>query len=178
MNATYRHRRRVERLMFGATAGATFATLGVLVFLLGYIAWQGATSLSWSFFTALPAPVGEAPGHELGEADRGAEAERERDRDRDRGRGERPVDEGEGAEAERDRVPRRRPEEAPPEGCPRQRRAPQQHDGDGARDGDHREREGEREGAKRRITEPSRAARPGRRDADRGRGEESGAPRG
>src|SRR5438034_275665 len=58
MNATYRHRRRVERLMFGATAGATFATLGVLVFLLGYIAWQGATSLSWSFFTALPAPVG------------------------------------------------------------------------------------------------------------------------
>ena len=62
MNATYRHRRRVERLMFGATAGATFATLGVLVFLLGYIAWQGATSLSWSFFTALPAPVGEAGG--------------------------------------------------------------------------------------------------------------------
>src|SRR5436190_37860 len=62
MNATYRRRRRVERLMFGATAGTTFATLGVLVFLLGYIAWQGATSLSWSFFTALPAPVGEAGG--------------------------------------------------------------------------------------------------------------------
>jgi phosphate transport system permease protein len=62
MNATYRRRRRVERIMFGATAGATFATLGVLVFLLGYIAWQGATSLSWSFFTALPAPVGEAGG--------------------------------------------------------------------------------------------------------------------
>ena len=62
MNATYRRRRRVERLMFGATAGATVATLGVLVFLLGYIAWQGATSLSWSFFTALPAPVGEAGG--------------------------------------------------------------------------------------------------------------------
>src|SRR5207253_2900631 len=62
--------------------------------------------------------VGEAPGHQLGEADRGAEAERERDRDRDRGGGERPVDEGEGPEAERDRVPRRRPEEAPPEGRP------------------------------------------------------------
>src|SRR5207253_1398851 len=62
MNATYRHRRRVEWVMFGATAAATFATLGVLVFLLGYIAWQGATSLSWSFFTALPAPVGEAGG--------------------------------------------------------------------------------------------------------------------
>src|SRR5207245_1981443 len=48
--------------MFAATASATVATLGVLVFLLGYIAWQGATSLSWSFFTALPAPVGEAGG--------------------------------------------------------------------------------------------------------------------
>src|SRR5437879_1595750 len=62
MNATYRRRRRIERLMFGATATATLLTLGVLVFLLGYIAWQGATSLSWSFFTALPAPVGEAGG--------------------------------------------------------------------------------------------------------------------
>jgi phosphate transport system permease protein len=62
MNATYRRRRRVERLMFGATAAATAATLGVLVFLLGYIAWQGFSALTWSFFTALPAPVGEAGG--------------------------------------------------------------------------------------------------------------------
>ncbi len=62
MTTTYRRRRRIERLMFGATATATLLTLGVLVFLLGYIAWQGATSLSWSFFTALPAPVGEAGG--------------------------------------------------------------------------------------------------------------------
>ena len=62
MTPTYRRRRRIERLMFGATAAATAATLGVLVFLLGYIAWQGASSLSWSFFTALPAPVGEEGG--------------------------------------------------------------------------------------------------------------------
>jgi len=48
--------------MFAATVGATAVTLGVLVFLLGYIAWQGATALSWSFFTNLPAPVGEAGG--------------------------------------------------------------------------------------------------------------------
>jgi phosphate transport system permease protein len=48
--------------MFAATAGATALTLGVLVFLLGYIAWQGASSLSWSFFTRLPAPVGETGG--------------------------------------------------------------------------------------------------------------------
>ena len=48
--------------MFAATVGATGVTLGVLVFLLGYIAWQGASSLSWSFFTHLPAPVGESGG--------------------------------------------------------------------------------------------------------------------
>ena len=48
--------------MFAATVGATAVTLGVLVFLLGYIAWQGASSLSWSFFTNLPAPVGEPGG--------------------------------------------------------------------------------------------------------------------
>jgi phosphate transport system permease protein len=48
--------------MFGITAAATATTLGVLVFLLGYIGWQGASSLSWSFFTQLPAPVGEPGG--------------------------------------------------------------------------------------------------------------------
>jgi phosphate transport system permease protein len=57
-----RRRRRVERIMFGATAAAMFATVGILLFLLGYIAWQGASSLSVSFFTQLPAPVGESGG--------------------------------------------------------------------------------------------------------------------
>jgi phosphate transport system permease protein len=62
MTNAYQRRRRIERLMFGATATATVATLGVLFFLLGYIAWQGASSLSWSFFTRLPTPVGEEGG--------------------------------------------------------------------------------------------------------------------
>jgi len=62
MNGSYRRRRLVERLMFGATALATGAALSVLLFLLGYLAYQGATALSWSFFTRLPAPVGEAGG--------------------------------------------------------------------------------------------------------------------
>ena len=48
--------------MFTATAMATATTLGILVFLLGYIAWQGASSLSLGFFLRLPAPVGEAGG--------------------------------------------------------------------------------------------------------------------
>jgi len=62
MTDVQRRRRRVERFMFGATAAAMVATLGVLLFLLGYIAWQGASSLSLAFFTRLPAPVGEPGG--------------------------------------------------------------------------------------------------------------------
>jgi phosphate transport system permease protein len=52
----------VERVMFAATIAATATALGVLLFLLGYMAYQGAGSLSWSFFTNLPAPVGEEGG--------------------------------------------------------------------------------------------------------------------
>jgi phosphate transport system permease protein len=62
MTDLQRRRRRVERIMFGATAAAMVATLGILLFLLGYIAWQGASSLSLAFFTQLPAPVGEPGG--------------------------------------------------------------------------------------------------------------------
>lgn len=62
MTARYRRRRLVERLMFGATIAAAATTLGVLVFILGYLAYQGATSLSLDFFTRLPAPVGETGG--------------------------------------------------------------------------------------------------------------------
>jgi phosphate transport system permease protein len=62
MTDVQRRRRRVERIMFGATGAAMVTTLGVLLFLLGYIAWQGASSLSLAFFTRLPAPVGEPGG--------------------------------------------------------------------------------------------------------------------
>jgi phosphate transport system permease protein len=60
--ATYRGRLWRERVMFTATAAATVVTVGILLFLLGYLAWQGLSSLSWSFFTSLPAPVGETGG--------------------------------------------------------------------------------------------------------------------
>ncbi len=62
MTAYDLRRRRVERVMFSATMLAATATLGALFFLLGYIAWQGATSVSWTFLTRLPAPVGEPGG--------------------------------------------------------------------------------------------------------------------
>jgi phosphate transport system permease protein len=59
---SYRRRLLVERVMFGATVVAAAGTLSVLFFLLGYLAWQGASSLSLSFFTNLPTPVGEPGG--------------------------------------------------------------------------------------------------------------------
>jgi phosphate transport system permease protein len=58
----YRRRQLVERLMFGLTALATATTLGVLFFLLGFLTYQGASSLSLDFFTRLPTPVGETGG--------------------------------------------------------------------------------------------------------------------
>ncbi len=49
-------------VMFGLTGICTLITAGILFFILGYLVWHGATSLSWSFFTKLPAPVGEVGG--------------------------------------------------------------------------------------------------------------------
>jgi phosphate transport system permease protein len=59
---TLARRRAVERAMFALTGVATALTLGILLFLLGYVAWQGAGAVSLDFFTRLPAPVGEAGG--------------------------------------------------------------------------------------------------------------------
>lgn len=58
----HRRRRRTERIMFGLTGLATGLTIGVLIFILGYLVWQGASSLSLDFFTHLPVPVGETGG--------------------------------------------------------------------------------------------------------------------
>jgi phosphate transport system permease protein len=59
---SYRRRLVVERVMFAATIVAAAGTLSVLFFLLGYIAYQGGSSLSLGFFTHLPTPVGETGG--------------------------------------------------------------------------------------------------------------------
>ncbi|HEY7789337.1 MAG TPA: phosphate ABC transporter permease PstA [Vicinamibacterales bacterium] len=48
--------------MLGLTAIATLLTISVLFFILGYLAWRGASSLNVAFFTHLPAPVGEPGG--------------------------------------------------------------------------------------------------------------------
>jgi phosphate transport system permease protein len=52
----------VNVLMFSLTGLCMLVTVGVLFFILGYLVWHGGRALNWSFFTNLPAPVGEIGG--------------------------------------------------------------------------------------------------------------------
>ena len=61
-DAAYARRRRVNALMLAATAVCAAVSASILLAILAYIAWKGASSLSWSFLTALPKPVGETGG--------------------------------------------------------------------------------------------------------------------
>jgi len=57
-----RRRRVVDRVMVGTTyVAAAVATLP-LIMILVYLAKQGASAVSWDFFTNMPKPVGEAGG--------------------------------------------------------------------------------------------------------------------
>ncbi len=44
------------------TAACAFVAVGLLVLILGYIAWQGVSALSWQFLVDTPKPVGEGGG--------------------------------------------------------------------------------------------------------------------
>lgn len=55
-------KRTTNMIMFGLTGVCMLFTVGSLFFILGYLVWNGATALNWSFFTNLPAPVGELGG--------------------------------------------------------------------------------------------------------------------
>ena len=52
-------RKSVNVVMLALTGLCTLIAAGTLVFILGYLFVNGARSLSWDFFTKLPAPVGE-----------------------------------------------------------------------------------------------------------------------
>lgn len=62
MDAFYRRRKFIGRLMFGFTALCAGLALSVLLFILGYIAYHGFSSLNFDFLTKLPRPVGETGG--------------------------------------------------------------------------------------------------------------------
>ena len=55
-------RRAINAIMLTLTGVCTVFVAGSLLVILGYLAWNGATSLSLNFFTRLPAPIGEAGG--------------------------------------------------------------------------------------------------------------------
>ena len=55
-------RRAVSTLMTALTAACAFLGVAILVLILGYIAWQGVSSLSWQFLIDTPKPVGEGGG--------------------------------------------------------------------------------------------------------------------
>ncbi len=52
----------VNYTMFAVTGLCTLIAVGILFFILGYLVYNGGKSLSLSFFTNLPAPVGEIGG--------------------------------------------------------------------------------------------------------------------
>ena len=55
-------RKIVNAVMLTLTGLFAFFAVSVLFFVLGYLLWNGGTSLSWNFFTKLPTPVGETGG--------------------------------------------------------------------------------------------------------------------
>ena len=57
-----RRRKIVNLLVFFFCGVCTFAAVGILFFILGYLFWNGGRYVNWDFFTKLPTPVGESGG--------------------------------------------------------------------------------------------------------------------
>ncbi|MGH9746492.1 MAG: phosphate ABC transporter permease PstA [Candidatus Acidiferrales bacterium] len=55
-------RKSLNVVMLTLTGVAALSVVSILFLILGYLVWHGGTSLSWSFFTQLPKPVGETGG--------------------------------------------------------------------------------------------------------------------
>jgi phosphate transport system permease protein len=55
-------RKLVNAVMLSMTGLCALITVSALFVILGFLVWNGATAIHWSFFTNLPAPVGETGG--------------------------------------------------------------------------------------------------------------------
>jgi len=55
-------RRLTNTVMTSLTAACAFSVVGILAIILGYIAFQGISSLNWEFLIETPKPVGEGGG--------------------------------------------------------------------------------------------------------------------
>ena len=58
----YRLRKMINFIAFLATGLCAVLTISILFFILGYVAYHGASSINLNFFTQLPKPVGEIGG--------------------------------------------------------------------------------------------------------------------
>jgi phosphate transport system permease protein len=61
-NSSNAGRRVVNVLMTTLTAACAFVVVGILLLILGYIAWRGLSSISLQFLIETPKPVGEGGG--------------------------------------------------------------------------------------------------------------------
>jgi len=57
-----RARKAFNVFMLSLTGACAFITVAVLVCILGYLLWNGASAVNWDFFTKLPKPVGDVGG--------------------------------------------------------------------------------------------------------------------
>jgi len=62
MNGRLKWRKLVSGFMLTMTGVCAIVTVSVLFFILGYLVYNGGTSINWDFFTKLPTPVGEPGG--------------------------------------------------------------------------------------------------------------------
>ena len=62
MSARLIWRKSLNAFMLSLTGLCALLTVLALFFILGYLVWNGGKDISWSFFTHLPAPVGETGG--------------------------------------------------------------------------------------------------------------------
>lgn len=60
--SAYQRRRTTNALMLGLCTVFTFAAVGVLVLILGFVLAKGISALNPEFFTHMPAPLGEPGG--------------------------------------------------------------------------------------------------------------------
>jgi phosphate transport system permease protein len=61
-NARLKWRKFVSNFMLTMTGVCAFVSVSVLFLILGYLVYNGGTSINWAFFTQLPKPVGETGG--------------------------------------------------------------------------------------------------------------------
>jgi phosphate transport system permease protein len=62
MNSRVRWRKFVSGFMLTMTGVCALVAVSVLFLILGYLVYNGGTSINWNFFTKLPTPVGESGG--------------------------------------------------------------------------------------------------------------------